>query len=318
MRICAKCDKQFVTKYAMNRHYETCTMLYEDFRNKIKQLQHENILLIDENYDSKENIKMLTEYIKHLENKNVKLEDKIHNLNESNKKFNESIKSLQIYNKHFIDNISELQDKISKLQDTISELTIDYHKYKDLCLKYEGKLETTDKYHNQLVNIVGDVAKLPSNTVNANKTQYNYTNLVNLTSERILNEIPNLTEDVINQGYKGYCDWSLPFLKDSVICSDKSRLVLNYKSDDKIIKDIGGTQLCSYVFTNIDGPNNELLSKYLCKVSEEMCGSSMDVFEELTKKADSIVTLKNECKDAAKGIKNDFTTKFIKQLTTKL
>lgn len=216
-------------------------------------------------------------------------------------------------------NISELETDNTHLLKENMQLTKDMYKYKEQYIKSESQLQTTTQYTDKLVTIVNNAATRP---ITNNNKNINYMNLVNITPDRIIDAIPDLTSDIIDQGAIGYANWAYNnFLHNSIICSDLSRNVLQWKSDNNtVIKDNGGNKLCSSIFTTIKKPNYNLLSTNLYKISQDMEKyiEDADEFIKLQNNAEKVNLLRTECIEAASGVKNNFVNSFVKHIVSKI
>ena len=246
-----------------------------------------------------ESIKQLNRHIKHTKYC-ILIQQNLENEYNDNLKISQLQQEnleLKTTNANIRNENSELQLKIIQLQQENSNLF--------------SKLYTTEKYTKSLLDITK--ASAVKSTYTTNYIQNN------ITTKRIKDALPTLTIDVAKNGPEGYCKWAYEnFLYDSVTCADMSRKKILWKdSNDNVIQDYQGINLCKKIFKAISQKNYKMIQKYVNKTKNyiENCDDiyEKNIMYELILKLESI---RIECIDVSQGTINKFMNKFMRHLTT--
>jgi hypothetical protein len=222
--------------------------------------------------------------------------------------------------------------KEHKLLNIIDKLVNDKNKQKSFPCKYCGREYTRNhnlKKHQDSCqnkeNVQSEVLKL-LDTLKVNTTNMKNTNIMGdlpPVTENLKMYLEKLTITFIQDGAKGYAEYANNYaLKNCLICTDKSRKKLKFKSDNgNIITDVGGIKLSQLFFDSIKDKNKEIINaEYnLLQKQVEMIGIGTPTTDqdlcELLYRSTMLQSLLYECNQAASGKINNLTQSFVKNLT---
>ena len=223
-----------------------------------------------------------------------------------NKKYT-SNENLQKHNKNCIEklnkNLLEKDEKICKLEFEILQL-----KEENKMIEIKTEKRMLEKQTQHLQSTVDEIAKQPRTTNNNNKILI--TTPLDLSKESVKNAIESgFSQEHLMLGQKGVAQFAYnKILKDNdgklkYICTDPSRQIFQYKSDDgKIQKDVRATKLTQALL------NSEIKTTSHKIAWDNMKDGDNEIFMEYTNYYQDIQSMESDNTDFRKELSN-LTTK---------
>lgn len=144
-----------------------------------------------------------------------------------------------------------------------------YQKFKaKIGEEYEKKLvELTERYENRILELENKLENIAIKSSSKPTTTNNiaiYQNLSPLTENKIQDTVENFSLNDAMNGGVGIAKLALKNgLKDSVLCTDLSRMSAKYKNEEgKVIPDPGLREVSTKIFSSIEGKNSEIMDEY--------------------------------------------------------
>jgi hypothetical protein len=187
----------------------------------------------------------------------------------------------------------ELKNKIKELEKTNIYLTE----------MYERKISNLqDKLENIAIK-----AATKSTTTNKNNTYIQ--NLLPVTDQHFLDNLPNLTIEHIKKGAEGYAQYALEYpLKDRVACVDYSRRKVKYKDHDgNVITDPEMSNLTQKFFKSIQDRNKDLFRECAIEFRQKCDEDSFDKMAFLAETLAGVSASSN-------GDRSEFSHEFVKEV----
>jgi len=199
------------------------------------------------------------------------------------------------------------------------------NRHRDSCPEYQNK-------HTDQNIALQDIIKQYENIIHTlcskkdihNNRSVVLNNLQPITDDDIKDTLDYLTLDIIQLGPKGYADYanSYPF-KDKLICTDRSRKKIRYKTSNGDISD-DSRKLAKNFFQAISEKNTTLLNNACSDIHEEikLIIAENRVYDSditsLLSKASMIQDMLIRTGKAANGLDDEFTQEFITHVIKKL
>jgi dsDNA-binding SOS-regulon protein len=166
--------------------------------------------------------------------------------------------------------------------------------------------EENNNLKDRLENIAIKAAT-KSTTTNKNNTYIQ--NLLPVTDQHFLDNLPNLTIEHIKKGAEGYAQYALEYpLKDRVACVDYSRRKVKYKDHDgNVITDPEMSNLTQKFFKSIQDRNKDLFRECAIEFRQKCDEDSFDKMAFLAETLAGVSASSN-------GDRSEFSHEFVKEV----
>jgi hypothetical protein len=284
---CEFCDKAFSTKGNLIKHQKStkyCIKIQKKSGKEVEEIQKYTCSFCDKKFYEKSN------FTKHELICNEKPNKKIEVLSNEIEKLNK--------------NLLEKDEKICKLEFEILQL-----KEENKMIEIKTEKRMLEKQTQHLQSTVDEIAKQPR-TTNNNNNKILITTPLDLSKESVKNAIESgFSQEHLMLGQKGVAQFAYnKILKDNdgklkYICTDPSRQIFQYKSDDgKIQKDVRATKLTQALL------NSEIKTTSHKIAWDNMKDGDNEIFMEYTNYYQDIQSMESDNTDFRKELSN-LTTK---------
>ena len=179
---------------------------------------------------------------------------------------------------------------------------------KKLAIQLKDKDKQIEQLQNKIENIAIKAVQRSTTTNNVNKTQIN--NIIQrmepLSTDNMIEHVPNLTLEHIQKGAVGYAEYALEYpLKDRIACVDYSRRKIKFKdTNGSVITDPEMARIAPMFFGSIKKKSSELI--------HGLNSPDMDsaMFETVAK----LFNMNSDVRNGSTGIKSDFFHDFVKHV----